>query len=872
MSMIRRIALAAAGILWLALPWMTSGRLAVLVVIALYVPMVVGLAMLAGYAGQVSIGQAAFYGTGAYLSAISSTTLGLSPWLGLVIAVLGTVLLAYLVGGPILVLRGYYLVIGTLGFNIIVVVLMREWRGLTGGAFGISGIPALTLPGINLSGDRFTFYAATAWALFAIFGSLKLVRSRFGRSLQAIEASEAAAASLGVASSKYKLQTFAWSAALAGGSGALYAHWLGFVSPSPFGVDLSVSLLVMNVVGGIASIPGAILGTGLVVTLREALRDVVPAMFGQGTGPYEIVVFGAMLALLVIYLPEGLWPRSITLLRGRFPALAAPPRNTVEPPPSGDAPLFDVAGDPDPSTPLVATRSLSKHFGAVVAVKDISLTVHRGEILGVIGPNGAGKTTLLNMISGMLTPTAGDVDVASKLTSNLPAHRVAQLGVARSFQTPRLFGLLDVLDNVKVGRERHLRAGFVRTALGLSAADERDAAEKAQAALQIVGVPHLADQPPGSLSFGSIRHVELARATATEPMVLLLDEPASGLTGAERQALGQLIRRIRDAGVTIIFVEHDVPLVMALADRVLVMHHGELLGEGTPDEVQRNAEVIAAYLGGGISRERSRAGERGADSARAGLGTQPEGAAVPLLEVEDLRAGYGRVQILEGVTLHVREGEAVALLGSNGAGKTTLMRALTGLLPSTGDVRFQGRSVHSRRTEEMASMGICLVPEGRELLSTMTVEEHLVLGAYRRQRSAPRSEIEEDVKFVTSLFPILGDRVNAVARSLSGGQQQMLAIGRALMARPRLLLLDEPLLGLAPKVVEDILNTIDRLRLEGLSILLVEQNAAAALAVADRAYVLANGRVVLEDTAVHLLDTDHLQALLLGGALDAGHG
>jgi ABC-type branched-subunit amino acid transport system ATPase component/ABC-type branched-subunit amino acid transport system permease subunit len=829
---------------WAAVPYLLPGRLSIFVTILIYAPIVIGLSMLAGYAGQASLGQAAFFGTGAYVNGVLVSQYGANPWMAGIVAIAASGLLAYIVGGPVLMLRGHYLVIATLGFNIIVEVFAKQLRGLTGGNSGLPGITSLELGAYE--GDVFYYYAAGLLTIAAVLLSRNLIQSRFGRALQAIETSETAAATLSIRSAHYKNLVFVWSALLAGAAGVLYSGWVSFISPSTFGLSFSVVLLTMAVVGGIASIPGALLGTALLELLREELKN-APGWLGGGSPESEIVVFGVLLVLIVMFAPEGLWPKLSKLV----PAL--PPTGGERSSEPGEL-VFDRG---DESSAVLTTGGLTRRFGGLIAVKNVDLEAGPGRILAVIGPNGAGKTTLLNLMSGVLTPTAGHIGVAGRSVAGTPAHRIASRGVARSWQTPRLFSLLNVLNNVKVGVHRRGRAGLVRCALTLARSEEQRIEAQALAALDLVGILDKADNRVTSLSFGAQRLVELARALASGPRLLLLDEPASGLTTAERDQLVALIKRVRSEGVAVVLVEHNVDLVMNLADEILVLHHGEVLARGTPNEIKANPSVIAAYLG--------EAGDRtpAAPVARSGD---------PLLSVERLNSGYGPIRVLHDVSMQVHNGEVVAVLGRNGAGKTTLMKAITGFIKCKGRVRLNEVVITGRAPEVVTALGLSLVPERRQLLESMTVRDHLELGAYPRRKSASRAGIFADIDRCYELFPILREKEREIARSLSGGQQQMLAIARALMARPKMLLLDEPLLGLAPRVVEDILDTITQLRGEGIGVVVVEQNVGAVLPVVDRAYVLENGRVVLSDTAAMLMGSTELEAAFLGRDLSGGNG
>lgn len=877
-SKLGQFAWPAAGlVVWALLPYALAGRLSlsILVLVLLYTPIVAGIAVLSGYAGQVSLGQAAFYGSGAYITAILTTRAGLSPWLGIPAAVLGSALLAYLVGRPILALRGHYLVIATLGLNIIVVVLLRQWSGLTGGANGLSGIPPLQAFGMPLRGDLFYYYATGVVALLALWASANLVRSRFGRALLFVRTSEAAAAAFAVDAARMKSLAFVWSAGLASLSGALYAHYVTFISPSPFDFTFSVELLVMAVVGGLASIPGAAVGCFLFVVLRQLLARALPATLGAGASAQaEVVVFGLILALVVVLAPEGLWPSVAGWWRkrrsARPAAIGADAKYGAPSGPSG-APAGE-AGSRD-AAPILAVREATRRFGGLTAVAAVSFDARPGEVLAIVGPNGAGKTTLFNLVSALVTPSSGTIRLLGRDVTRLAPDEVARLGVARTFQAPRLVPHLTALENAMLGLYAAERVGFAQAVLGLTGREEGWAREEASRALATVGASAFAGTRAADLPFGAQRLVELARALAARPRLLLLDEPASGLTQAERRTLAELVRAVRDRGTAVIVVEHDMRFVMELADRILVMHHGEAIAEGTPDEVRRNADVVAAYLGEADGQAAPaepvpRGGPVGGP-ARARARGEVE-AAAPLLWARGVEAGYGPIAVLRGVDIEVWPGQVAAVLGPNGAGKTTLLRAMSGIIPTKGEIAFDGRPLRGLPPERIAALGVVQVPERRQLFDTMTVEENLLLGAYTRARELRGRALRRELERVYALFPELAGKRGQKARSLSGGQQQMLALGRALLARPRVLLLDEPLLGLAPLVVRDILRAVTALRDEGLGVLLVEQNTQAVLPCADTAYVLQAGEVVVRGTAEEVAARSDLSDVILAGAAEGG--
>ncbi|MEO8744336.1 MAG: ATP-binding cassette domain-containing protein [Candidatus Dormibacter sp.] len=522
---------------------------------------------------------------------------------------------------------------------------------------------------------------------------------------------------------------------------------------------------------------------------------------------------------------------------------------------------------------LLRLDDVQRHFGGVRAVDGVSLEVEQGSIQGLIGPNGAGKTTLVNVITGYVPFQSGSAWLESDRLSGLPPHSIAGLGVARTFQNIRLFKDLTAFENVMVGMHTRQRDDTLAqlAALPMFRPDQRARVNEAHRLMESVGLAarDIGKRPAGTLPYGDQRRLEIARALALRPRLLILDEPAAGMNPSEKQGMRELIERLNSEGLTILLIDHDMRLVMGVCRRVAVLNFGRKIADGTPDEVSTDAGVIRAYLGTGGEKEVTRApGARGVDEAEevaeAAAAARP--AAEPahaLLDVEDLSVSYGAVAAVRGISLRVAAGEVVALIGANGAGKSTILNTLSGLIrPDSGRAVFDGLDLVAAKPSTIVHRGLVQVPEGREILARQTVLENLELATWGRRGGA---RARDQIEAVMKRFPILGERRAMRAGTLSGGEQQMLAIARGLLARPRLLLLDEPSLGLAPQMVDEVFSTIEEIHREGTTILLVEQNALRALEVADRAYVLETGRILLTGTGDELLHNPAVRRAYLGG-------
>ena len=590
----RNVAFGAGALALLVLPHLLPGKylleLVNLGLISLIV--VVGLNYITGYCGQINFGQAAFWGIGAYVTAYL-TLKGLSFWFALPLAALATGLFSLLLGVPTLKLRAYYLAMATIAFGEIIQLVLIHWEPVTGGTSGLRNVPGVSIAGYKLSGHLQHYYFLLAWCALALGLALRVRASKLGRAMIALRDSEIAAEVAGVDTVRVKMLAFALSSIYAGIAGGLYVTYVNYVSPDLFSNAQAVLFFTMLVVGGTGSAVGAVIGTAVLTALPEALRFLKE---------WYMVLYGVGVILMIVFLPEGIVSLAsrVRVRRGagpaggvpRSPAVAAmaPPATPTTP----AEPMVQAAG-----TALLQVNGVTQRFGGLVALDNVSLTVRRGTVHAVIGPNGSGKTTFLNVLSGAYTPQAGSVLLdGGELLGRRP-NAIAHAGMSRTFQNIRLYKSLTVLENVMVGGACRTHAGILDILVGTRRRDVEENAMREQAlhALDFVGLADVAARPAASLAYAQQRLLEIARAVATGPSILLLDEPAAGMNPQEAATLMRTIRALRDRGITVIFVEHNVKLVMGVSDCVTVFDFGRKIAEGTPAEVQAAPEVIAAYLG-----------------------------------------------------------------------------------------------------------------------------------------------------------------------------------------------------------------------------------------------------------------------------------
>ena len=773
--------------------------------------------ILVGSTGLTSFGHGAWFGLAAYAAGLAQREWLPGSFAGpLLLGLAVVLLLSWAFGFLILRRRGVYFSLLTLALSAMLYSVAFRWTELTGGENGLGGITRPVLAGLALE-SALSYYGLIALIALAAVGLLwRFHRSPLGTVLVAIRENEQRARFIGYPTDHAKLTAFVVSATLTGLAGMLLAFNNRMTSAEPISVAFSGELLAMVIIGGMRSFLGPALGALFFVIFRDSLSRVTENW---------LLYFGCLFVAFIVFSPTGLiglYERATARWRKPVTGDAAMAQRAA-----GTVLLPDFLRPPRGGAEAVLVASdLVKSFGGIRALKNVSLRLRDRTLHALIGPNGAGKTTAFNLISGLFAPDRGSVVLAGRPIAGLAPEHITAAGIGRSFQITNLFASLSVAENVRLAvQARHPRRFGVWTDAAGLADVNRDTAE----VLRTMGLAGVEQAQAASLSYGGQRLLDMALALATRPRVLLLDEPLAGLAAAERERVGQLIKGI-SRELPVLLVEHDIDRVFALADAVTVMNDGEVLIDGSVADARDSPAVQAVYIG---------AGSHALAAVERPSAARPE----TLLALAGVNTFYGKSHILRDVSFDVHANEIVALLGRNGAGKSTLLKSIVGIsAPASGDITLGGEALARRPSARIARRGVAYVPQGRGLFAGMSVAENMELGRLKRRGGTGAGAIHWDDEKIFAFFPRIKQRWRSPADYLSGGEQQMVAVARALSGDTRVLLLDEPFEGLAPAVVEELFEAFDKLRHE-VAILIVDHHLDLALALSDRTVALERGAV-----------------------------
>jgi branched-chain amino acid transport system ATP-binding protein len=796
-----------------------------------------GLNLCVGYTGLVSFGHGAWFGIGAYAAGlIQLHWFGGEIWLPILLSTIVVGIASTAAGIVILRRRGVYFSLLTLALSALTYTVAFRWSEVTGGEDGLGGLKRGSIGPFSLD-NAYTYYVMTAViGLATLYLLLRLARSPFGHVLVAIRENQLRATFQGYPVERYKLGVFVISAVVTGIAGALLAFQTYLVSAEAVSVPFSGEMLAMVVIGGMRNILGPPLGALFFFLFRE--------LFSIWT-PNWLFWFGLIFIGFVMYSPNGLVGIWATLSRRWWPApeegAAMSRRKIYE-----GLPLPAFLRPESLKGTVLEVKGVSKKFGGIRAVSDASLRIGAGEIHALIGPNGAGKTTLFNLVSGLFPLDAGTISLNGRDIQGVPSHLICHHGLARSFQITNLFRGLTIYENLRLSLQAQSAHRFN---IWRDTDDFTGIHGETAELIKFLGLEGIEVIEGGELSYGGQRLVDLGIALGSKPQLLLLDEPLAGLAAAERERVSNLIKNVA-ANIPVLIVEHDIDRVLGFSQQVTVMNQGEVLMTGAPDAVRADRRVQEIYTGKGIPEMAHRRTDEARESA------------AQVLRFEGVNTFYGKSHILNDATLDVREGEIVALLGRNGAGKSTLLKTLAGLVPlASGTIEYEGRDIAGLPAPDIARMGIGYVPQGRGLFAGMTVRENLALGRLARKTDGSHGVVWSEEQ-ILGYFPRLKERMDIAADYLSGGEQQMVAVARAMSGNVKLLLLDEPFEGLAPSVILELFGVFDLLR-RHTSIVIVEHNLDLVLALADRVFALERGAVFHQGPAGPLLkDLEYRKRIL----------
>jgi branched-chain amino acid transport system ATP-binding protein len=785
-----------------------------------------GLNILVGHTGLVSFGHGAWFGLAAYAAALSQRY-----WfpgaitLPALFAIAFVALSAALSGALILRRRGVYFSLLTLALTALLFAIAYRWTEFTGGESGLGGVTRATVLNVDLERDANYYWVVAAIGMAVCILLWRFHRSPVGSVLVAIRENEQRARFIGYPTNRYKLIGFVLSATVVAIAGTLSVFNHRFASAEPLAIAFSGELIAMVVIGGMRSFLGPALGALFFILFREFLSIWTP---------HWLFYFGLLFIGFIVFSPTGLVGVAGRLLAPfRAPAIepaAMASRRTAEISPLPRALVRAIDG----GRLVLAARDLDKSFGGIHAVRSFELSVRDRTLHALIGPNGAGKTSAFNVLSGLYRPERGTIELDGKSIAGLKPEDITAAGVGRSFQITNLFVGLSVEENIRLAVQA---CSPMRYAMWRSTAAIADINVDTVELLRYLGLAGIERAQAASLSYGGQRLLDMGLALATRPRILLLDEPLAGLAAAERERIANLVKTI-SSEIPVLLVEHDIDRVFRIAEHVTVMNDGAVLVDGSVEDARNNDKVREIYIGSGAS----------AVAAKTRLSAA---SAQSLLVVDRVDTFYGKSHILNAVSLDVREREIVALLGRNGAGKSTLLKTLMGIAPpAAGAIRLAGDDMTGRPSDVIARNGVGYVPQGRGLFAGMTVAQNLELGRLKRLTGAGTHWDEEKV---IQFFPRLGQRWRTPADFLSGGEQQMAAVARALVGDVRLLLLDEPFEGLSPAVTEELFEAFDKLRAE-IAVVIVDHHLDLALALSDRTVVLERGAVSWRGASSELRD------------------